>query len=224
VCLLATATVLYTPFWRGPDTVLGQLQGLRTTTFVPGGTLVDVVGTVSGALAGSNANTPVELFDLRQQDVRARASQVAQLLAMLIALAAIIPLGLGLLRDLDEDRLALATGAFIVAMVTLASPKFQSWYLMTALPFFALCCPPEWRRWWVWAVATSVAPEFALVLPRSAVLFAPWSVATVASVVVFLLSFRARFWTLAPRAALIRPWPATAPAAAAARRARTIEQ
>jgi hypothetical protein len=42
---------------------------------------------------------------------------------MLIALAAIIPLGLGLLRDLDEDRLALATGAFIVAMVTLASPS-----------------------------------------------------------------------------------------------------
>ncbi len=216
VCLLATATVLYTPFWRGPDTVFGQLQGLRTSTFVPGGTLVDVVGTVAGGLSGSRVNTPVELFDLRQQDVRARASQGAQLLAMLIALAAIIPLGLGLLRDLDEDRLALATGAFIVAMVTLASPKFQSWYLMTALPFFALCCPPEWRRWWVWAVATSVAPEFALVLPRSALLFTPWALTTLASVVVFLLSFRARFWTLAPRAALIRPWPASPPAAAAA--------
>ena len=150
--LVATATVLYIPFWRGPETVLGQLQGLRTNTFVPGGTLVDVVGTLAGGLSGSKVNTPVELFDPRQQDVRARAAQGAQLLAMLIALAAIIPLGLGLLRDLDEDRLALATGAFIVAMVTLASPKFQSWYLMTALPFFALCCPPEWRRWWVWAV------------------------------------------------------------------------
>ncbi len=222
--LAATATILYTPFWRGPETVLGQLQGLRTNTFVPGGTMVDVVGTAAGGLAGSKANTPVELFDPRQQDVRTRAAQGAQLLAMLIALAAIIPLGLGLLRDLDEDRLALATGAFIVAMVTLASPKFQSWYLMTALPFFALCCPPEWRRWWVWAVATAVAPEFALVLPRSAFLFTPWALTTLASVVVFLLSFRARFWTLAPRAALIRPWPASPPAAAAGRRARTIEQ
>ncbi|MGZ6132110.1 MAG: hypothetical protein ACXWLF_08795, partial [Myxococcaceae bacterium] len=98
------------------------------------------------------------------------------------------------------------------------------WYLMTALPFFALCCPPEWRRWWVWAIATSVAPEFALMLPRSAFLFTPWALTTLASVVVFLLSFRARFWTLAPRAALIRPWPASPPAAAAGRRARTIEQ
>ncbi len=223
--LAATATILYTPFWRGPETVLGQLQGLRTNTFVPGGTLVDVVGTVAGGLAGSKVTPRVELFDPRQQDVRTRAAQ-----GRAAARDAHCPGGhhparaRPAPRDLDEDRLALATGAFIVAMVTLASPKFQSWYLMTALPFFALCCPPEWRRWWVWAVATSVAPEFALVLPRSAFLFSPWALTTLASVVVFLLSFRARFWTLAPRAALIRPWPASPPAAAAGRRARTIEQ
>ena len=65
---------------------------------------------------------------------------------------------------------------------------------MSALPFFGLSCPQVWRRWWVWAVGTSVTQEFSLVLPRSAVLFAPCAVSTLATTVVFLLWFRTRFW------------------------------
>ena len=97
----------------------------------------------------------------------------------------------------------------MIAVFTLASPKFQSWYLLGALPFFGLSCPPAWRRWWVWAVGISVTPEFSLVLPHSALLFAPWAVSTLATVVVFLLWFRARFWSLAPPAPRCRGVTAT---------------
>jgi hypothetical protein len=204
-CLLATAALVYAPFWRGPETLRGQFRALSSNTLVPGGSLVDVAGTVAGALSGtlSRADTPVEEFDPRQRDARALAWRIAQLVTTLLALAAIVPLGLGLLRGHDDERLALATGAFVVALLTLASPKFQSWYLLSALPFFGLSCPPVWRRWWVWAVGTSVTQEFSLVLPRTAVLFAPCAVSTLATTVVFLLWFRARFWNFArsePRA------------------------
>jgi hypothetical protein len=199
-CLLVASALVYAPFWRGPETVLGQLRALRSGTLVPGGTLVDVAGTVAGALAGpsSRTGTPVEQFDPHQREARARAWRVSQTAAALLALAAVVPLGLGLRRRWDEEWLALATGAFVVAVLTLASPKFQSWYLLAALPFFALSCPPAWRRWWVWAVGISVTPEFALVLPRTALLYAPWAVTTLATVVVFLAGFRARFWSIAP--------------------------
>src|SRR5215813_6385188 len=201
LCFAASAVLAYAPFWRGPETVLGQLRGLRANTLVAGGTLADVVGTVAGALAGEQGTGAIEAFDPQQHAVRARATQLTQLLAMLLALAAIVPLGLGLLRELNEDRLAVATGAFIVAVATLASPRFQSWYLLAALPFFALRCPEAWRRWWPWAALTSVAPEMANVLPRTAFLFTPWALTTLASVAVFFVWFRARYWALLPRAA-----------------------
>jgi len=205
LCLAGTTALAYAPFWRGPETVLGQLRGLGANTLVPGGTLVDVVGTVAGALAGgvSHPDLRVEAFEAREREVRARAAGIAHLVALALALAAILPLGLALQRGEGEERLAAATGAFIVAMVTLASPRFQSWYLMAALPFFALSCPTAWRRWWVWAVGTCVLPEFSLVLPPSAVLVVPWALTTLVSVVVFLAWFRARFWSLAD--APIRP-------------------
>ncbi len=199
LCLGAAAALAYAPFWHGPGTVRGQLRGLATSTMVPGGTLVDVAGTVAGAFASGRLNLDrlVETFDARQQQARARATRAAQVLATLLALAAILPLGLGLLRRLDEERLALATGAFVVAVVTLGSPRFQSWYLLVALPFFGLSCPPAWRRWWVWAVGFAVLPEFSVALPRSVPLLIPWGATTLLSVLVFLAWFRARFWAFA---------------------------
>ena len=190
------AVLAYAPFWRGPETLAGQWRSLRVSTLVPGGTLVDVAGAVAGALAGepSHAGRTVEEFDASQQAVRAQAWRIAQAIAALIALAAIVPLGLRLLRRQDEEWLAVATGGFVVAIVTLASPKFQSWYLLAAVPFFALRCPPTWRRWWVWAVGTSVTPEFQHILPRSSPLYVPASLGTLASVVIFLCWFRGRFW------------------------------
>src|SRR5262249_50399058 len=95
VCLLAAAGLVYAPFRHGPETVRGQLRALRSNTLVPGGTLVDVAGTVAGALAGPDARrgTPVEQFDARQQQARARAWRIAQVVAALLALAALVPLG-----------------------------------------------------------------------------------------------------------------------------------
>jgi hypothetical protein len=95
-----------------------------------------------------------------------------------------------------------AGGVLVVIALTLASPKFQSWYLMSALPFFGLGCPPVWRRWWPWAIFFSVTEEFALVLPRTAFLFVPLVCASTAmTAAVCLWSFRARFWrALAPTA------------------------
>ena len=57
------------------------------------------------------------------------------------------------------STIALGTGVLIVLVATLASRRFEPWYLMAALPFFGLRCPPVWRRWWVAVVAVSVAPD-----------------------------------------------------------------
>jgi hypothetical protein len=113
-----------------------------------------------------------------------------------VTLAALVPLLVRTFRRRDDDRqIALATGMFIVIVLTLASPKFQSWYFMTSLPFFGLCCPPAWRRWWPWVLLATVAQEFPLQLPRNALLFMPAvGLAGGASAIIFLWSFRSRFW------------------------------
>jgi hypothetical protein len=195
--LLGMGAVFYAPFWRGPETLFSPLRALAANTMVPGGSVVDCVGVVATSLRGDvfDAKHPLQEPGARPREARASAWKVAQWFMQFLALAAIVPLVLGLLRGFGDERLAVVTGAFIVALLTLASPKFQSWYLMSALPFFGLSCPPAWRRWWVWVVATSVTEEFSLVLPRTAALFAPCvAISTVATALVFLLWFRARFW------------------------------
>ncbi len=81
----------------------------------------------------------------------------------------------------DEGRIALGTGALVVVVITLASHRFQSWYLLAALPFFGLECPPVWRRWWVLITAVSVAPDFTHVLPKTSTLLPVWSATTTAA-------------------------------------------
>jgi hypothetical protein len=92
-----------------------------------------------------------------------------------------------------------------VAALTLASHRFQSWYLVAALPFFGLRCTEVWRRWWLAVVPLSVATEFIHVLPRTALLLPVWSVVTNTGVIlVFLMSFKARYVSFdgAPRGAI----------------------
>jgi hypothetical protein len=97
----------------------------------------------------------------------------------------------------DDDEIALGTGVIVVAVITLASHRFQSWYLLVALPFFGLRCNDVWRRWWTVVIAVSVSIEFVGVLPRSAFIYAPWTgLTTLAVVVVFLMSFRGRYLNL----------------------------
>ncbi len=83
----------------------------------------------------------------------------------------------------------------MVAAVTLASHRFQSWYLLGALPFFGLACTPVWRRWWIAMVAFAATPQFVYLLPRTAPVLPVWSAVTTATVVLlFLANFRARYW------------------------------
>ena len=201
--LLVWGTVLYIPFWRGPATLVGPLRAIAANRLVTPSPVVDCVETVVGFLRGEDfflPKTQPAVAAGQDLEVRAFVWQVAQGLMQLLALAAILPLARSLLRGYNEKRLAFATGAFVVALLTLASPKFQSWYLMSALPFFGLSCPPAWRRWWVWVVATSVTTEFSLALPPTAMLFSPCAaITTTATAVVFLSWFRARYWELQPQ-------------------------
>ncbi|MGO9766968.1 MAG: hypothetical protein ACLPM8_15115 [Myxococcaceae bacterium] len=197
--LSCLGTLAYAPFWRGPQSVAAPFRALQSKTLVPGGSVVDGVGALSDALHGvvSDATVPVVQLVERERARREGVWRVAQALMGLLALWALLGLALSLRRGFDDERLALVTGAFVVALVTLASPKFQSWYLMSALPFFGLCCPAVWRRWWVLVVAASVTEEFFLALPRSALLFAPCvALSTLATLVAFLSALRSRYWGL----------------------------
>jgi hypothetical protein len=102
---------------------------------------VDVAGTMAGALRGNRRRRTRRSRSSTRQRRRAWGWRIAQLV--------MAPPGPG--SDCPHRpsppasgrrRLALATGAFVIAVVTLASPKFQSWYLLAALPFFGLSCPP----------------------------------------------------------------------------------
>ena len=56
-------------------------------------------------------------------------------------------------RPADDETIALGTGILIVLVVTLASRRFEPWYLMAALPFFrapvhrGLAGAGGWRPW-----------------------------------------------------------------------------
>ena len=97
-------------------------------------------------------------------------------------------------KGADESTLSLGTGALTVALLTIASHRFQCWYLLAALPFFGLACPPAWRRWWTAAVAVSVPVDFACVLERTSAVYPVWGAAsTGALVIVFVAWFRPRY-------------------------------
>jgi hypothetical protein len=200
VVLVGMTAAAYLPFWRGAETVREPFRALFVQTLVPGGSVVDGLGELGNALRGEQGDhfdpdMPVVERAARQREARASLWHAAQALMWVVALAALLPLVLRSLRLRAEEELALGGGTFIIILLTLASPKFESWYLMSALPFFGCACPPVWRRWWPWMVFAAVSKEFPLALPRSALLFKPAvGLTTGLSVAVCLLAFRQRFW------------------------------
>jgi len=89
---------------------------------------------------------------------------------------------------------AVGTGALIVVAATLGAPKFEPWYLLPALPFFGLSCTQAWRRWLTTAVALSVLPTFANILPAASPIVPVWGVVTTgANVAWFVALFRSRY-------------------------------
>jgi hypothetical protein len=206
IVVAAVGVLVFAPFWRGAATLTEPLRTLAGMN--PGGSITEVIGTVVDVVRGGSvprADTPVTLTLDRERVAREATWFVVSLVLRLVTLGIGSRILWKMLRSpYDEDRIAVGTGALVVAVATLASHRFQSWYLLAALPFFGLRCTAVWRRWWVAAVALSVSTEFVHVLSRRALLLPLWSVATNTGVVlVFLMSFRARYFWLddAPREA-----------------------
>jgi hypothetical protein len=210
--LAGVGVVLFAPFWHGPATLFEPIRALSATN--PGGSITEVVGTIVHVVRGGALPSPnVPVREAMELDRAANAATwfVVSMLMKLVALGVTVRvLRAALRKPVDDDAIAYATGVIVVAAFTLASHRFQCWYLVAALPFFGLRCPDVWRRWWIAAVCVSVSMDFANVLPRTAVLFSAWvGLSTAALMVVFLMSFRARYWRLSglaePEAGLTAP-------------------
>ncbi|MDP9001742.1 MAG: hypothetical protein M3O46_16705, partial [Myxococcota bacterium] len=198
--LVGLGMVLYPPFWRGPGTLTEPIRALSHMN--PGGSITEVVGYAVQFLRGGTIPPPAlpaRLAVAMNRENNGATWQIVSWISRTVALAvAARVLHTMLRKPRDEGAIALGTGALVVAAVTLASHRFEPWYLIGALPFFGLRCTPVWQRWWIAAVAVSVAMRFVHVLPKTAFLLPLWSaLSTGALVVVFLMSFRARYISLA---------------------------
>jgi len=190
---------VFAPFWRGPATLTEPLRALAGMN--PGGSITEVVGILVHLVRGGgvpSAATPVAAAVDAEHAANAGTWATTELVLRLVTLAIGARVLVVMLRKPhDEARVALGTGTLVVALLTLASHRFQSWYLVAALPFFGLACTERWRRWWVAVVAVAPTTEFVYVMPRSAALLGPWVAATTgATVVLFLAWFGARFLRL----------------------------
>jgi hypothetical protein len=200
--LVGLGAVLYSPFWHGFATLTEPVRALGGMN--PGGSITEVVGHLVHVMRGG-AVPPADLPPQAAVEMERAAKGPTWFVVSLVLRVVFVGVAArqltGMLRARsDEGALALGTGAIVVAAITLASHRFQSWYLMAALPFFGLRCDDVWKRWWLLVVPLSVATEFVHVLPRTAALLPVWSVLTNGGVViVFLGWFRARFLRLGPR-------------------------
>ena len=195
----AMGALFFAPFWRGSAALTEPARALSSMN--PGGTLTEVVGTLVHLARGGAVPSPE--LPVAQALAMDRATHGVTWLVLSLVLG-IVVLGVALhvlsatLRNpADDDMKALGTGVLVVAVVTIASRRFEPWYLMAALPFFGIQCTASWQRWWVAAVAVSVAPTFVNVLPRNAAILPAWAVTTtVAVMIVFVSSFKARYLSL----------------------------
>jgi hypothetical protein len=214
----AIAIAVFAPFWRGVATLTEPVRTLADMN--PGGTLTEIAGhLVHLARGGTMApiDAPVAQALALERATHGATWAVASFILGLVTLWIGVRVLREMLRpDADEDTIALGTGILIVSVATLASRRFEPWYLMAALPFFGLRCTADWRRWWVAAVAAAVAPTFMNVLPRTAAVLPVWSVlATIAVLAVFLSSFKARYLSLGEAVIARELAPPTAPILAA---------
>ena len=194
--LVGMGALFYAPFWRGPATLIEPVRALAAMN--PGGTLTEVVSQIVHVLRGGGIPRPdAPVREVMELERSTHAS--TWLVVSLVMRAVALVVGVRVLRVMlrkssDGDTIALGTGVLVVAVLTLASHRFQAWYLLAALPFFGQCCTDVWRRWWIAVVAVSVSMDFVHVLPRTSLLLPVWAIVTTAALmVVFLMSFRARY-------------------------------
>ena len=164
----AIGAVEFAPYWSGLSTLTTPIRALAQMN--PGSSLTEVAGIVAhmvkgGGLPAANMDAQSLAAD---RATHAGAWLVASLVLGIVVLRIAAYVVMAMLRSASDDEIALGTGVIVVAVTTLASRRFEPWYLLVALPFFGLRCTAEWRRWWIAIVGASVAPTFTNVLPRSA--------------------------------------------------------
>ena len=184
--VLAVTVAVYLPFWQGPGTVIVPLQALGRMN--PGGSITEVLGILFQLLVHGSV-TPPDMAVQTALEVDRAAKQASWLvvswIARIVFLAVVARVLPRMLRKTaDERTVALGTGALTVALLTLASHRFQCWYLLAPLPFFGLECPPVWRRWWTAAVAVAVPVDFACVLERTSPVYPVWGALSTGTLVV----------------------------------------
>ena len=190
--------VLYAPFWQGTRTLTAPIADILAEK--PGGTLVEVVTDLVLVARG------VSPAALSAVDPVVGGDEHALLGGGWLVVAAVklalkgVTLAVGarllyvMLRRNRPEVTAVGTGALIVVAATLGAPKFEPWYLLPALPFFGLACTAAWRRWLTIAVALSVLPTFANILPAASPIVPVWGVVTTgANVAWFVALFRSRY-------------------------------
>ncbi len=216
------AVVFFAPFWHGLATITVPLNTLANMN--PGGSITEVVGHVVHTLRGGpmpKMDSPVAATILFDKATKGQTWAIVSGIMHIVSAGVLVRLLVYIFqKPRDEGRIALATGALVVAAVTLASHRFQAWYLLAALPFFGLSCTPAWKRWWIAMVAVSVVPDFTLLVPKGTVILPVWPAVTPTAVcvVLFLSWFPSRYlWLQADEAAAPDEEPALpSPSVAAA--------
>jgi hypothetical protein len=201
--VLGVGALSFFPFWQGPKTLTEPIRALSSMN--PGGSIVEFGGHIVRLVEGHGIASP----DLpAKAAVALERSDKAFIWLVLTLVTRAVALGIALRvlyvlfrRTAPADApppIALGTGVLVVAVLTLASHRFQSWYLLAALPFFGLECTAAWQRWWVAVVAIAVTITFIQVLPKTAFLLSVWAVVSnTGTILVFLWSLRARYWSFA---------------------------
>jgi hypothetical protein len=201
--LFAVGVVSFSVFWQGPKTLTEPVRALAGMN--PGGSIVEIVGQLVHILAGggiSQPDLPARMAVAAQRASMAgiwfALSLVMRAFATCVAARALYVM-LAVRRKeaaSDRDLIALGTGVLVVAVLTLASHRFQSWYLLAAIPFFGLHCTAAWQKWWVAIVGVSVTVSFIHVLPKSAFLVPVWgTISNTGVILLFLTGLKARYWS-----------------------------
>jgi hypothetical protein len=201
--VMGVGVLSFSLFWQGPKTVTEPIHALSAMN--PGGSIVEFGGHVVRLLEGhgiASPDLPAKAAVALERADKASIWLVLTLLTRAAALGIALRVLYVLLRRADPadppPPIALGTGVLVVAVLTLASHRFQSWYLLAALPFFGLECTPAWQRWWVAVVGLAVTITFIQVLPKTAFLLSVWAViSNTGTILVFLMSLKARYWSFA---------------------------
>lgn len=187
--LVGLGVTFFVPFWNGLASFTYPIHALASMN--AGGTVAEVIGDLVFFAKGGKLLPPdTDVHQVLAYDHATKGWVWAIVNPMMRALAVAVCLRVFaaiLRKPEDQKRLALGTGAIVVAAVTLASHRFQAWYLLAALPFFGLAITRAWQKWWVFMVAMSVTPDFLHLVPRGSLPI--WAAFAVGGSVVLFLSW-----------------------------------